>query len=101
MSDKKESNKFLTYKGKPLVRCGNVIYYGDVNDRFIIEINIKSAHDVKELKVSDKVSVKLIDTDVSISLNKKIIKMSEKSDLFSALDIGYIWLDRAISYQNS
>ena len=102
MSDKKNTKKsFLTYKGKPLIRCGNIIYYGNVSDRFIVEMNIKDSYDLKDLKISKKVSVRLVDLGVSGNSNKKIIKMSEKNTLYNALDIGCVWLERAISYQNS
>ena len=41
MAEKK--NDFLTYKGKPLVRNGNTIYYGDMNDDFVIMMRILSS----------------------------------------------------------
>lgn len=102
MAGKKNIEKnFLIYKGKPLIRCGNIIYYGNISDRFIIEMRIKDSYDIKDLKVSNKVSVRLIDLGVSENSNRKIIKMSEKNTLYNALDIGCVWLERAISYQNS
>ena len=40
-----ESN-FLTYKGKPLVRKGNEIYYGDMSEKYIVKFEILSSPDV-------------------------------------------------------
>ena len=39
MAEKK--NDFLTYKGKPLVRNGNTIYYGDMNDDFDDDMDLE------------------------------------------------------------
>ena len=36
------AEEFLQYKDKPLVRCGDVIYYGDMNDKCVAKLTIKS-----------------------------------------------------------
>ena len=38
-TDNKEP-QFLMYKDKPLVRCKNTIYYGDMNDPYVIMLQI-------------------------------------------------------------
>ena len=42
---------FLTYKNKPLVRSGNVIYYGDMSDKFVIKLEILTSHKDGELEI--------------------------------------------------
>lgn len=37
---KKEA--FPTYKGKPLVRCGDVLFYGNMDERYVIRLQIKT-----------------------------------------------------------
>ena len=37
-----EEKEFLTYKGRPLVRNGNTLYYGDMSEEFVIMIQIVS-----------------------------------------------------------
>lgn len=99
LNKKKIENKeeaFLTYRGKPLVRCGDTIYYGNMNDKFVIKISVKSSLELQDLKISEKVSVRLIDTDPLLISDKKIMKISEKDGLYNALDIGSIWLKRAL-----
>ena len=91
----KNSKKFFEYKGKPLVRCGNVIYYGDINDRYVTKIESKGTQKVLELDVSTQLSVEMIDTDLESANNKKIVKISEKNGLYLALDIANVWLERA------
>ena len=88
--------KFFQYKGKPLVRCGDTLYYGDMNDSFVIKMVIKSKQPIDDLQVADKVAVQLISTDPFISPRKAIVKTSEKSDLWTAIDIGSVWLKKAL-----
>lgn len=90
------SEKFLTYKGKPMVRCGDTIYYGNTDDKYIVMIKIKSEKDVGGVKVADDVTVHLMLSDQEVRAKDRIIKKSEKKGLYSAMDIGAIWLDRAL-----
>ncbi len=30
----------LTYKGRPLVRCGNDIYYGSMHDPYVVYLQV-------------------------------------------------------------
>ena len=56
MSEKKDQPKFPTYKGKPLVRCGDVIYYGSMKDKYVVKLEIKSKKKVKDMDVADRVT---------------------------------------------
>lgn len=95
-----KKKKILEYKGKPLVRCGKTIYYGSMSEAYVVCLNILSDEDIKGLKVSGKVAIQLIDTDPSVTSPKeKIIKKSEKQGLFNALDLGAVWLERALKKQ--
>lgn len=96
MTDKQ---KFPTYKGKPLVRNGDVLFYGNMDDPYVIRLQIKSKKTVNDLEVADKVSIQLMSTDPDVSPRKQVIKSSEKQGLYLAMDIGEIWLDRALSHK--
>lgn len=74
-----EKEKFPTYKGKPLVRCGDVLYYGNMDERYVIRLQIKSKKTVNDLEVADKVTVQLMCTDPDISPRKQVVKASEKT----------------------
>ena len=74
-----EKEKFPTYKGKPLVRCGDVLYYGNMDERYVIRLQIKSKKTVNDLEVADKVTVQLMCTDPDISPRKQVVKASEKN----------------------
>ena len=89
------------YKGKPLVRCGNTIYYGNSYDPFVILINVVSTKKVGELNVADRVSIQLLNTDPNVRPRERIVKKSEKKGLYAAMDIGSIWLERALAGDKS
>ncbi|MBQ8572917.1 MAG: hypothetical protein Q4B92_02990 [Ruminococcus sp.] len=93
MADK----EFFTYKGRPLVRCGDELYYGSMAERFVIRMQIKSKKTVGDLEIADKVAIQLMCTDPDLSPRKQLIKSSEKTGLFLAIDIADIWLERALS----
>ena len=88
--------EFSTYKGRPLVRCGDELYYGSMEDRFVIRMQIKSKKEVNGLEVSEKVAIQLLCTDPDLSPRKQLVKASEKNGLYLALDIADIWLERAL-----
>lgn len=88
--------EFLTYKGKPLVRKGNEIYYGDMSEKYIIKLEILSTKTEGELTSADKVKVLLMLSDTELTYKSRIIKTSEKTGLYEAMDIGSVWLEREL-----
>lgn len=90
------NGKFLEYKGRPLVRSGNVLYYGSMTDKYVVMLQILSTKNVKDMAVADKVQVQLMSTDPDLRMKDRIIKKSEKNGLYNAMDIGSIWLERAL-----
>ncbi|MBR0349634.1 MAG: hypothetical protein U0K91_00335 [Acutalibacteraceae bacterium] len=92
----KKSNKFLEYRGKPLVRCGNTIYYGNMNDPYVIMLQITSTKTFNDMEVADRVLIQLLNTDPDCRPRDRIVKKSEKKGLYNAMDIGTIWLERAL-----
>lgn len=87
----------LTYKGRPLVRCNNELYYGNPSDSHVVFIQILSTEDKDGVPVATKAHVQLLSNDPSLGPKARIIKQSDKPGLYSALDIGYIWLERALA----
>ena len=93
----KENGKFLTFKGKPLVRNGNTLYYGNASDKYVIMMQILSTKPVGDVEVASKVSVQLLNTDPDVSPRERIVKSSEKKGLYAAMDIAEVWLSRALA----
>ena len=90
-------NDILTYKGHPLMRHNNIIYYGSMSDRYIIMMQILETKVVKDIEVATKVSVQLQQTSPSVRPKDRIVKKPEKNGLYTALDIAVVWLNRALS----
>lgn len=90
-------SNFLTYKGKPLVRKGNIIYYGNMTDPFVIMISVADSHKVHGVDIADKVTVQLLNTDPNVNPKDAIAKKAEKKGLWAAMDIGSVWLERALA----
>lgn len=87
----------LEYKGHPLQRKDNLIYYGSFADKYIIMMQVLETKKVKDLDVATRVSVQLQLTDTSIKSRDRIVKKAEKSSLYNAMDVAAVWLDRALS----
>ena len=89
--------KTLEYKGHPLQRKDNIIYYGSFADRYIIMMQILDTKKVKDLDVASKVSVQLQMTDPTIKSRDRVVKKAEKDSLYSAIDVAAVWLERALA----
>ena len=69
----------LMYKGHPLRRVENLIYYGTMAEKYIIMMQILDTKKEQDLEVATKV------------------KKSEKDSLYAAMDVAAVWLDRALA----
>ena len=87
-----ESAPFVIYKGKPLVRCGNIIYYGNPKEKNIVKIEVKSSNFNQNLEISSKVSVEMLEVNKKNPKESKTVKSSEKNSLYEAIDIACAWL---------
>lgn len=92
----KTKNNFLMYKGKPLVRNGNTIYYGFMDQSHVVMLTVLNTKKVNDTEIADRVRIQLIATDITLNPLEAMVKTSEKSGLFEALDLAFIWLERAL-----
>ena len=90
---------YLMYKGYPLQRKDKMIYYGSFADKYIVVMQVMETKKVKDLDVATKVSVQLQLTDLTVKSRDRVVKKSEKESLYSAIDVGAVWLERALSQQ--
>ena len=83
------SGEYLEYKGKPLVRQGDDIYYGDMSDKYYVYMMVMS--EKKSIKgdteIPDKIMIQLID-----SATKKPEKQKITSGLAEAFEFADAWL---------
>ena len=87
----------LMYKGHPLMRKDNMVYYGSMADKYIVIMQILESKDFQDMSLATKVSVQLQLTDQSVRSKDRIIKKSEKDGFYTALDVGCVWLERALA----
>ena len=92
-----EESKVLMYKGHPLMRLGNMIYYGSMADSHIVMLQVLETKKVGDLDVASKVSVQLQLTDPAVKSRDRVVKKGEKDGLYTALDFGCVWLERALA----
>ena len=91
------ANKPLEYKGHPLQRAGNIVYYGSMSDKYVIMLQIMDTKPVGDMNVATKVSIQLQLTAPDLKGRDRVVKRSEKDSLYAAIDIASVWLERALA----
>ncbi len=94
MADQKE---LLTYKGRPLVRKDNLIYYGSMADKYIVMLQVLETKKEHDMDLATRVLVQLQLTDPNLKARDRVVKKSEKDGFYTALDVGCVWLERALN----
>ena len=92
-----EEKNVLMYKGHPLMRLDNLIYYGSMADSHIVMLQILETKEVGGVQIASRVSVQLQLTDPAVKSRDRIVKKGEKAGLYTALDFGCVWLERALA----
>ena len=87
----------LVYRGHPLRRVDNLIYYGSMADKYIIMMQVLDTEDVKDLKLAKRVSIQLQLTDATLRSRDRVVRSTEKASLAEAMEFASIWLERALS----
>ena len=88
------SNSFFTYKGYPLVRNNDVIYYGSMADDYVVMLQILDKKKINDMDIASKIKGYKMSTDLTLPPTKAITKTSEKESLYEALDLANAWLSR-------
>ena len=91
------ASKELEYKGHPLRRKDNIIYFGSMADKYIIMMQILETKKVEDMDDATKVSVQLQLTDPELKSRDRVVKKSEKDSLYAAMDVASVWLERALA----
>ncbi len=92
-----ETSNVLMYKGHPLMRKDSLIYYGSMADSHIVMLQILETKKVGDADIATRVSVQLQLTDPNAKSRDRVVKKSEKDGLYTALDFGCVWLERALA----
>lgn len=91
------ATRTLEYKGHPLRRKDNLIYFGSMADKYIIMMQILETKKIEDMDVATRVSVQLQLTDPALKSRDRVVKKSEKDSLYAAMDVASVWLDRALA----
>ncbi len=92
-----EKKNMLFYKGQPMARCENKIFYGDPTMKAILVLTILDTKKQNDEDVPSRVLIQIRSTDPALEHTPaQIIKEAEKSTLSDALEIGTIWLQREL-----
>lgn len=86
-------NERLTYNGRPLLRCGNEIYYGNTDDKYIVVFRLEDQEALGDLQIAKRVVIELKTNEGNRS---QLIRQAERDGLYKALDIGIFWLEQAL-----
>ena len=78
----------LTYKGKPLVRKDNELYYGNMTDPYVLYLQITTTKPVGDQQVADKVHLMLLSTDTTKAPQERVMRQTTKMGRYKALHIG-------------
>lgn len=84
--------KYLEYKGKPLVREGDTICYGDMNDKCILILEILSYKKVDGKDLPDNIFIQVVDSKNQTN----ILRQGSEKGLFEAFDLGILWLEHEL-----
>ena len=71
VKSKKNLKKFFEFKSRPLIRKGNTIYYGDINGKHVVQMEIMETKKVKDLDVASKIGLMMIETSSKITNSQK------------------------------
>jgi hypothetical protein len=93
----KDKKKGLEYKGHPLRRKDNLIYYGSMADKYIIMLQVTETKQLEDLNVATRIIVQLQYTDPDLKSRDRVVKKSEKNSFFEAIDVAAVWLERALA----
>ncbi len=83
------NNKLLFYRGFPLIRSGNTIFYGSAGDAFAAKLTIKETKKIADEEVPNKIMVQLLPK------NHADVAKARKGDyigFYEALDTAHVWL---------
>ena len=87
-----DENAVLMYKGHPLMRKDNLIYYGSMADSHIVMLQILETKKVGDLDVATKVSVQLQLTDPAAKSRDRVVMYRTRNKLKEFLEKEEIYL---------
>ncbi len=91
-----EKKEFLTYKGRPLVRSKNILYYGDMRDPCVVMLQIMETKQNGDEEIAGRIVMQMMSTNPKADPSEMVLKRSERVGLYNSLDLAAAWLDRQL-----
>lgn len=89
-------NKLFYYRGFPLIRSGDKIYYGSAGDAFTTLLTIKDTKRIADKDVPNKIMVQMIPTNMNDKAGMAKARKGEFTGFYEALDTAHIWLSEVL-----
>ncbi len=88
----------LQYKGHPVVKDANRIYYGEPTNKAIVVLTVLQNSTLGDMEIPSRIIVQLQSTDPALAMKKeKILNECERKTLADALNIGSVWLEKVLA----
>ena len=84
--------EYLEYKGKPLVREGTTICYGDMTDNCILILEIMTFKNEGDKKLPDTIFLQVVDPKDRMNIKRQ----GTKQGLYEAFELGVCWLEQEL-----
>jgi len=82
------SAKHIMYLGKPLVRQGQQLCWGNPTDKYVLVLGVLSTKKVEGGEIPDQMLIQIQSTS-----DKKVVKVGSKNGFAEAFEYGSIWLE--------
>jgi len=92
-----KKNETIFYKGFPLRRKDDFLYYGRVADGYIVQLQILKSEEKQGLNIPTLVSVQLQNTAPGVTPKDVIVRDAKRTSLFEAVDLAEIWLSKQVA----
>ncbi len=92
LPEKGEKTKFFMYRGLPLVRNKDTLYYGNMYDPYVVMLQIMGKEKQNGIEVAKSVQLYKMATDEKLSPIEAIVKKGQRNSLYEAVDMAYVWL---------
>ncbi len=86
------SERYFTYKARPVVRNGRTIYYGSMAAPYVVMMNVTAEEATGDLKTASEIKCYLMQTDKSLNPMEAITKTAARPTLYEALELAAAWL---------
>lgn len=88
--------KVFFYRGFPLIRSGDRIFYGSAGDAFSTLLTIKDTKTIQDKEVPNKIMVQMLPKDMNDKAAMAKARKGEFTGFYEALDTAHVWLSEVL-----